>query len=448
MTKQTNGSIGQKIAVIGSGLAGLAAAYDLGRAGKAVTVLEAASVVGGLASSLDILGHRIERFYHFICRGDDELMKLVDELGLGEDAIDWQRSQTHFFYQGSLYGFGSPFDLLRFEPVPFFQRIRFGLNVVLSTYRYNWEKLDGLSAYDWLRQQVGDKAYEVIWDPLLRVKFGDYHKDISAAWMWHRIHRVARSRRVIWEPEMLGTLEQGTESVIRGLLEKLEAMPNVSLRTSAPVERILHDEGHVRAIQVAGDEAPIEVDGVVSTIALNLLARMLPDVQDAYFESIREIDYIGVVCGLMRLKQPLTHSFWVNINDPDIEYNGVIEYTNLNTRLRDKLNGQSIVYTPIYVRTAAPIYSYDDETLYRIFVNGFTKLNPAFDESWIEEWHISRAPYAQAICNVGFKDKVPSHQTPLAGLYATDSTQYYPEDRTISAAIRLGRRVARMMLES
>ena len=39
-----------KIAIIGAGIGGMAAAYDLVRAGHTVTIYEAADYVGGLAS--------------------------------------------------------------------------------------------------------------------------------------------------------------------------------------------------------------------------------------------------------------------------------------------------------------------------------------------------------------------------------------------------------------
>jgi hypothetical protein len=47
----------------------------------------------------------------------------------------------------------------------------------------------------------------VIWHPLLKVKFGDCHDQISAAWIWHRIWRVATSRRSMLEREVFGCLE-------------------------------------------------------------------------------------------------------------------------------------------------------------------------------------------------------------------------------------------------
>ena len=122
-----------RVCILGAGLAGLSAAYQLGRRGLEVLILEAAPDVGGLASSIHIDGTPIERFYHFICRGDSDLIELVSELGI-EDLLHWRPSRTSFLYEGELYGFGAPLDLLRFRPVPIIQRLRFGLNVIRSRY--------------------------------------------------------------------------------------------------------------------------------------------------------------------------------------------------------------------------------------------------------------------------------------------------------------------------
>lgn len=433
---------GGRICIIGGGLAGLSAAYDLGRWGYDVLVLESGNELGGLASSLTIEGRPIERFYHFICKSDTDLVDLSNELGIG-DKLHWRPSKTSFYYNGGLYGFGTPFDLLRFTPVPFLQRIRFGLNVVWSRYRKLWQRLDKLPAKSWLVRQIGQTAYDVIWDPLLRVKFGDYHENVSAAWIWHRIHRVASSRRRIWEHELLGYLERGSETVIEALAERIQAMPNVEVRTNARVERIASQRGHVTGLHLVGEADAIPCDDLISTIALKILVKLAPDLDPGYREKLNEVDYIGVVCGLLKLRQPLTDSFWVNISDPDIPFNGFIEYSNLNRHL--EIGDKAIVYVPYYLRTTTPRFKYSDERLIQEFIEGIRRIVPDFDESWIEECHISRAVHAQAICTVGFADMVPAHQTPLEGLYITDSTQFYPEDRTISAAIRLGRRVARMI---
>jgi hypothetical protein len=72
-------------------------------------------------------------------------------------------------------------------------------------------------------------------------------------------------------------------------------------------------------------------------------------------------------------------------------------------------------------------------------------VNPDFDRSWIRDWWVFRSPHAQAVCGIHFAELVPAIRSPLAGLYVTDSAQFYPEDRTLSAAVRLGREAAGMI---
>jgi protoporphyrinogen oxidase len=431
-----------RVCVLGAGLAGLSAARDLANAGRRVTVLEAAPTIGGLAESIEVGGTPIERFYHFLCTGDHDLLDLCDELGIG-GSVHWAPGGTAFFFDGELYGFSGPFDLLRFSPVPFTQRVRFGLNVIRSRYRRSWRELDRVPARDWLIRQIGRRAYDVIWHPLLQIKFGDAHDRVSAAWIWHRIHRVARSRRSLLSGDVLGALDYGSARVVDALTRSLETHPQAELRLASPVERIEVRGGHVVGVRVAGLAEPLPCDAVLSTGALPRLLEIAPDLDPGERSRFAAIDYLGVVCTLLQLKRPLTGTFWININDDRIPFNGVIEYTALNPHPR--FDGATMLYVPHYLPVDHPRFGYDDDRLRQEAVAGLRLLQPEFDESWIEDLHVSRARHAQAVCPVGFADMVPDHRTSVAGLYLTDSTQFYPEDRTLSAAVRLGRTVAGMI---
>ena len=63
-----------------------------------MTLLESGPLLGGLASSFDVQGVRIERYYHFICRGDDDLVDTLAELGLADSCTGatraWRTSWT------------------------------------------------------------------------------------------------------------------------------------------------------------------------------------------------------------------------------------------------------------------------------------------------------------------------------------------------------------------
>ena len=427
--------------VIGGGLAGLAAAYDLARAGEQVTVLETAPRFGGLASTIPIEGLHIERFYHFICRADHDLINLVNELSI-DQYLHWKPSNTQFYYNGRMYQFSRPHELLTFSPVPFLQRIRFGIHVLASRFRKDWMALDGIPAREWLISHVGLQAYSVIWHPLLGVKFGDYHDKISAAWIWHRINRVATSRKGLLGRDYLGYLEFGTDTVTNALIDFLESHENVTLKASAPVDEIVIEDGTVTGVRL-GDGEVIPTDNVVSTVALPILSKIAPQMDAAFKAQIDQVEYIGVVCMLLHLDRPMTDAFWTNINDPEVSFNGMIEYSQLNAQVRDK--GVHVLYIPYYLRPDDPRYQFDDDYLYKEYSAMLKHVVPEFEDSWVKSYQVFRARFAQAICQTNFSKLVPAHETPTRGLYVTDSTQFYPEDRTISAAIRVGREVAAMI---
>ena len=61
------------------------------------------------------------------------------------------------------------------------------------------------------------------------------------------------------------------------------------------------------------------------------------------------------------------------------------------------------------------------------------------------DFAVSRDPYAQVICPIGFADLVPGHETPIDRLYLIESSQLYPSDRTISGTLDLAHNVARLI---
>jgi protoporphyrinogen oxidase len=425
--------------VLGGGLAGLAAAYDLARAGQPVMVLESEPAFGGLGSAFQLEGIPVERYYHFLCRSDRHVLTLAAELGL---APRWRSTHTAFFYRGRHYPFGRPGDLLSFTPVPFVQRVRFGWNILRSYYRRQWQWLDEFPARAWLIEDIGEEAYRVIWQPLLQVKFAAAHTRISAAWMWHRIWRVAKSRASLLSREQFGCFIAGSESLIEGLVQWLRAQPHVALRAGSTASEVLTDEGRVTGVRV-GPET-LHCRALISTVALPVLNALLREPEEPYFENTRAIQYIGVVCLVLSLRRPFSRNFWLNVNDPQVSFNGVIEQTNLNDAWRRA--GLHVLYVPFYLPTTEARYNASGEALLAEYIPMLQRMIPEFDATWIKEWRVFRAPYAQAVCTAPFLPSVPEIRTPIRGLYVTDSTQFYPEDRTLNAAVRQGRRAAQLRL--
>lgn len=81
-----------------------------------------------------------------------------------------------YYYNGVIYPFTTPMDILRFKPLSFLNRIRFGLSsIYISLYR-NIEKLESINNEQFLKKVAGKQPWEIIYKPMLKVKFGDNYK--------------------------------------------------------------------------------------------------------------------------------------------------------------------------------------------------------------------------------------------------------------------------------
>jgi len=428
----------RRVVVIGGGPAGLKAAHAAVKGGAAVTLLESGPVLGGLASSFDVQGTRIERYYHFICKGDDDLQDTLAELGLS-DRLHWRDSRMAYFVDGALYPFLTPLELLRFTPLAPIDRLRAGLALKLAQ-RMREEDLAPRRAIEWLKEMFGERAYRVIWEPLMRFKFAEHAPEVSAAWIWARMVRLSRSRTSPWREE-LGYLEGGSTVVLEALARDIERRGG-RVGLNAGVEAILFDGGRAPGVRAGGETIP--ADAVISTVTTSRFLKLAPGLDGPYIEGLRRIPTIGIFCLFLRLTERVTPFFWVNANDPRVPFAGMIEYTNLNPL--PELGSDRILYVPQYLSADDPRYAQSDEEVLRTYTDALALINPAFDRRWIRFSAVFRDRFAQPICLTDYKTSTPEIQTPVANLFLTDSCQLHPHDRTISGSFGLGREAARRAL--
>ncbi len=131
------------IGIIGAGVTGLTAAYELTKRGHRVTVYEARPYAGGLAAGFrdERWEWHLDRFYHHWFASDAQITALIEELG-ASDRVFFPRPTTSVYHNGRLYPLDSPVEALRFIPIaplhralrvlqftplPFFDRLRAGL---------------------------------------------------------------------------------------------------------------------------------------------------------------------------------------------------------------------------------------------------------------------------------------------------------------------------------
>jgi len=422
-------------AVLGAGPMGLMCALELLKAGHNVDLYERDDRIGGMSATFNFDGLEIERYYHFICKTDYPLFELLADLDLSSK-LRWTDTKMGFYWNGRLHKWGTPQALLRFDGLSWIEKFRYALHVMRTKNISDWTALDKIGALPWLKQALGQHAYDVLWQRLFELKFYEFSDQLSAAWLGTRIKRVALSRRHLLQ-ESLGYLDGGSATLLSALERRIRELGG-RINLKSGIEKVVTDGGRkVRGIIVGGQE--YAVDKVVSTAPIQYVPMLAPDLPDDFATRIRAIRNIPVACVILKLQRRLSENFWMNICDPTIEIPGVIEYSNLNPGA-----GPTIVYAPFYMPKTHPKYARPNQAFIDEVIGYLPKLNPEFKPDWVIATHCHRYDFAQTICPPGFAAQLPPMKTPLEGLYMADTSYYYPEDRSISESVKVGRELARV----
>ena len=436
-----------RVGIVGGGAGGLAAAYELGRHGHRASVYERAPFIGGHASTFDVGGARLERGYHHWFTSDTDIIALMEEIGLGHQ-VRWIDSKVGTLYGGTIYPFVTPLDLLRFTPLSLVDRVRLGLMMLYLQRQKDWKRYEPVTAAEWLVRYGGKRVYDVFWGPMLRGKFGEeYYDQVGMAWLWGKIQTRFASRGKGLAKEKLG-YPIGSFGEVFDVLADRVAEQGGEVHISSSVDRIVMDGGRATGMEVSleGEEPRVErFDAVIATTPSHIFPRLVPPLPEDYVSKLNAARYMSAVLIVLVLERPLSHIYWLNVADRSIPFVAVIEHTNLIGP--EHYGGKHIVYLSNYLTLDDPLYKMGHEELLEEYLPHLRKINADFDLSWIETSYHHRVDGAQPIIGTNYSSRIPSHRTPHRGVYLANTTQVYPEDRGTNYSVRMGRRVARMVME-
>jgi len=428
-----------KIAIIGAGFAGMAAAYDLTKAGHNVTIFETGDSVGGLAGGFKEPGWDwwVEKYYHHWFASDRHMLGLIKELGW-EDKVVFPRPLTVMYHQGKFYPFDSIIKALLFPGLGFgINKIRFGLVGVFLRLTNNWKALEKYTVDEWLCKWAGEKVYKLMWEPLVIGKFGEhYYKQVNMAWMWARLK--ARTTR-------LGTFEGGFQNFADLFAGRLREM-GVEIRLKTPVSLIERDSGP-SAITVRSEK--IETfEKVLVTLSPEAMTRLVPSLPEEYLHGLKNMKSMGAVVVTLALTHQLSEEgyYWYNLpKSAGYPFLALVEHTNFVGK--EHFGGDHIVYMGDYLEPDHEYFRLSQEEIMERFLPSLKKFNPHFERSWVRKTWLYRTPYAQPVPLINHSRNIPEIQTPVKGVFFASMSQVYPWDRGTNFAVEIGRKAAKLMLE-
>lgn len=425
------------VVVIGSGFTGLAAAYEITRQGLGVIVLEKHDEIGGLADSFKIGQQQLEKFYHHLFNNDRYAIQLVKELGCEEQLL-FRTTSTGVYFNNKFHKLSTPFDVLRFKPLGLLNRIRLGLLALKARSVKDWKQLESVTAKEWLLKLCGPEVYRIIWEPLLRAKFGPFASEISAAWFWNKLVLRGGSRTRTGK-ELLGYYRGSFSALAEKITNKINSAGGM-LQTSVPANALIIRDGCIKGVQTPN--RVINAQAVIATPGLPVIANLLEGhVSKQYIDKLRRIKYLANMCLVLELAHKLSDTYWLNINDPDFPFVGLIEHTNFQPV--ESCGGRHLAYLSKYLPETSEQYQMTKEQFFEFSLPHIKRIFPEFERSWVHQCHLWKARYAQPIVERCYGQLVPANETPIKGFYIATMAQIYPEDRGVNYAIKNGRDIGK-----
>jgi len=454
-----------RVAVIGAGVAGLVAGHRLAQRGHAADVYERWPGLGGQAATLDVgQGHLLERYYHHLFTSDRHIAALYDELGM-PDELEWRPSSVAFFVDGRSWPFNGPIDLLRFRPLPFASRLRMGLAVLRLQRRHREVgPFENETAHDWVIRAMGSAAWDTVWGPLLRGKFGDRATDISMGWLWSKLTVRRQIKGDEARQELLGYPRGSWETLYERLQQSIESgggrvmIDRPARCLSRRAGRFVVEPGVPDSFRAGHDPRrfppgdPDEpYDAVIATVPNDIFEQLLDpelaaEVGGDYLGRLSSIEYHTALCLLLELDRQFTPFYWTNIADDDLPFVGLIEHTNFIEP--ERYGGRRFLYVANYLEAGHPMLALDPDELITLYEPGLRKVNPAFSRAWVKQRWLFREPAAQPIVTRGYRERMAPLATGVPGLILANTTQIYPEDRGTNYSVRLADQAVDALMRS
>lgn len=418
-----------RIAILGTGYTGLTTALRLLQRGHEVTLFEKEEAAGGLAGGFKSEGWdwTLEKAYHHWFTSDNSALNLAEELG---HKVITVRPQTNILANDNILPLDSPASLLTFPHLPPLDRLRTGATLFYLKYLANPNSLEGTAAMPWIRKYMGKKATDLIWDPLMSGKFGDYKEEAALTWFWARIKKRTPS---------LAYPDGGFQEFTERLLQKVGSL-GAEIMLDSEVSAIGEDHGKCW-VKVNGQL--LQFDRIVATLPTPVFAKVTEGLPERYIKRVTSIPHLSALNLILILKKPfMGDTYWLNVTDKSFPFLVLAEHTNF---MDSKHYGnQHILYIGNYLPHNHPFLKMSAQQILKIYDPYLRKINPDYPKYLILNTLYS-LPFAQPVVTTDYPKLIPEFKTPLKNIYLANLSMVYPWDRGTNYAIEMGEKVAELI---
>lgn len=379
-----------RVAVVGAGLAGLRAAWQLARRGFDVVVFEARAQIGGRAAGEWRAGHWMDSAWPVLDARNATLLQFAAQLGLADDLLPLRPVQVKAWHRGRAEAI-EPTSLRGAAWIP-------GWPILQTPKLLRWGRLmtrhaplldarapekaaplDYRSVRDHVELYFGRAALDLWLTPELQTSYGDRVEDLSRAALLH----FARARG-------LGASRPGLAGLPRRpLAELVEAIAeNLLVYRGTRVARIDEEPAggyRIESIDPDGSRHEACFDAVVVTTASrearNLVGRLLTVAELDFFAAVRERTAVCVAVAVSGVEAGVPQEIRFARGEATPVAACLVEPGQLLGRAPE---GQSQIVALLRDAASAQAFDEPDDVVAKTALRALARIWPAIDDRVLE----------------------------------------------------------------
>jgi len=446
--------------VLGAGLAGLATAYEIAKAGGRVTVLEKEDYVGGMACSWKAGPYWLDHGPHRFHSRDKRLIEHLYEV-LDNEVVIRERL-SRIYMQGKFFHYPLKTQNL-LSNMPKHILLRAAWDYAWIRFVQIFKKIPDDNFENWIIKRFGRTLYRIFFGTYTAKAWKMPCTQISADWASQRI-----SQANLWDT-VKKTLNPPKDGEVRSLVsefwypatggigqigrkyaEKLRKM-GVEIHLETPFKRIEIDErGNARRIvgEFQGNEIAFDCDQVVNTAPLpRVLEAFDPPIDADVRRAIANLEYSSIVFIYLEIdKASVSPDHWVYLPEEHLTIHRISEFKNFSD---DAAPGdKTVVCCEMTCRCGDEIWNLDLEGGTEIAIRDLNTLG-LIGGAAARGIDIARVRYAYPIYDLTYKSNLDVlkkaakavrnfHTTGRQGLYRYNNMDH---------SIAMGRRIAKTIVK-
>lgn len=404
----------ENIIILGGGLAGLAAAFELSKENKKVTVIEKWDDVGGLARTIEVNGFRFDTGPHRWYTKNDKVNRWMLNL-LGDEVVKVPRL-TRIYFDNKYFNYPIKLKnvLSGIGPLKSVEAILDYLKARIKA-RFYPAKLTTME--DGYINQFGKTLYNIFFKRYSEKLWGQDCRSISVDWVGQRTRGLSiitilkdsifKSKNVVSLVDEFSYPKRGVGMIAQKLREGI-LKNGGEVILSAEVTKIITQKNKIKAVKYIkkNHTKVLEGDQFISSIPINdLLSRIDGRKNIDIIKIANKLAYRDEVQVVLFInKTKITPDTWVYVHPKNIIFMRFMEMDNWSAFLSPK--GKTSIVFEIACNEGDPIWKRKDENLINLVAEEFIKEFKLVSKKNILGGYVHRVPKEYPVYHLGYKEDV------------------------------------------